>query len=56
MKLRIVFNGIIEENVKTDLGNATGELGHFDLLLGEIPLETGEYNLTLTRLKSINQT
>jgi hypothetical protein len=38
------------------LGHTAGELGHFDLLLGEVSLETGEDDLPLTRLQAVNQT
>ena len=37
------------------LGHAARELGHLDLLLGEVSLETGEDDLTLTRLQAVNQ-
>ena len=37
------------------LCHTTGELGHLDLLLGEVALEAGENHLSLARLQPVNQ-
>ena len=40
----------------TYLSDTTGQLGDLDLLLGEVPLETGEDYLPLAGLKPVYQT